>query len=37
MQKMWLEGQTECFQKCRGGKGVYGVLTLQKSREQELS
>ena len=32
IQKMWLGGQTE-FPKCRGGgKGVYDVLTLQKSR-----
>ena len=27
---MWLGGQTE-FPKCRGGDGVYDVLTFQKS------
>ena len=36
IQKMWLEGggQTEYFQNVGGGggKGVYAVLTLQKSR-----
>ena len=31
IQKMWLGGQTE-FPKCRGGKGVFNVLTFQKSR-----
>ena len=30
---MWLlGGQTESFQKCRGVKGVYNVLTFQKTR-----
>ena len=29
-------GETE-FLKCRGGKGVYDVLTFQKSRGQELT
>ena len=28
---MWLGGQTESFQNVGGGKGVYNVLTLQKS------
>ena len=32
IQKMWLGGQTECFQNVGGGKGVYNVLTFQKSR-----
>ena len=30
IQKMWLGGETE-FQKCRRGKGLYNVLTFQKS------
>ena len=38
IQKMWLGGQTESFQNV-GGKGVYNVLTFQKSRGggQELT
>ena len=34
IQKMWLGGKTESFQNVGGGggKGVYNVLTFQKSR-----
>ena len=35
IQKMWLGGggQNECFKNVGGDKGVYNVLTFQKSRE----
>ena len=39
IQKMWLGGgggQTECFQNVGGDKGVYNVLTFQKSRGEIL-
>ena len=32
IQKMWLGGTNWEFPKCRGDKGVYNVLTFQKSR-----